>query len=738
MNGFDPTQEAVDLVPAGDREWTVDDLSDGPVAAVEAEAEEEAAREGGVREVRVLKVAGARAEAAAGLEPVIAAAAAAPTRRGVSGRYLSEGRVQVELRVDVDGRRPTRRVSGDLFVRSGSTLHYDRSFVVHAPRVTTTTTRVVIEGVGRFSSPVAAPRVRVTIPRVPPTLAPAAATLDFLTTAGGQPSARFTCAWQSEFFRTVQLEEDQVQGVVPFAQYNTGTLAAPPPARTLSVVNAYVEAGVQVLPAGVSNVVPTAGIGAAWDNAELHNAMVQHFSLWRDTPQWKVWLLTADLHALGPGLHGIMFDQQGRQRQGCAVFHRGIGGAAPGRQRRQLYTCVHELGHCFNLYHSFHKQFMTPPQPNRPGALSWMNYPDNYQPSFGPGGEAAFWPAFPFQFDEPELVHLRHGFRDDVIFGGNPFGTGAALEDAALFADPLADESGLRVELRGRTSYALGEPVVCEIKLERTDLRGKEVNPLLHPNFGYVQIGIRHPSGRVVVYKPALEHCMMAAPETLCDTRPAVYDSAYIGYGKDGLYFDAPGQYQLRAVYLAPDGSRIASNIFSVRIRSPLSVADDEVAERYLGDEQGMLFYLLGSDAPSLESGRAAMADVLERHPTHPLATYARLVEGRRFSREFKTIGRDNVVRAREPDLTAAAESLQAAVNDSRTGERLDNITLSQTWLQLAGVKKESDGAAAAEQTAKQMLAHFRPRVNERVLGTLEVEVRKVLEGDDYEAEPLA
>jgi len=140
-----------------------------------------------------------------------------------------------------------------------------------------------------------------------------------------------------------------------------------------------------------------------------------------------VWLFTARLHDLGPGLLGIMFDQQGRQRQGCADFHASLAGTTPDRLRSQLYTCVHELGHCFNLFHSFHKEFMNPPQPNRLGALSWMNYPQRYQPSSGPGGTAAFWSAFPFRFDDLELVHLRHAFRDNIIMGGNPFGTGAAL-----------------------------------------------------------------------------------------------------------------------------------------------------------------------------------------------------------------------------------------------------------------------------------------------------------------------
>jgi hypothetical protein len=51
-----------------------------------------------------------------------------------------------------------------------------------------------------------------------------------------------------------------------------------------------------------------------------------------------------------------------------------------------------------------------------------MNLPWRYYLSPESYGEEAFWKAFNFQFSDSELVHLRHGFRNDVIFGGNAFG----------------------------------------------------------------------------------------------------------------------------------------------------------------------------------------------------------------------------------------------------------------------------------------------------------------------------
>ena len=614
-------------------------------------------------------------------------------RRTVSGRYRNRDGTRLELRVDVDGARPTKRVSGDFYISSGGTLNYFGSFIVHSPTITVTATSVIIDGMGTFTWSAGAPRLRVTIPRALVISPPGAATAQFIQT-NGTPGASYTCPFSSRYFRTVQYEEDHVASVTPFVSYNTGSLPSGGPARTLSVAGAYAEAGIEMIPTGATSLIPDGTIGPSWSNAELHAAMVAHFSLWGDDPAWRLWLLTAVLHDLGPGLLGIMFDQQGRQRQGCAVFHRSLAGTTPQQQRKQLYCCVHELGHCFNLFHSFHKIYMNPPQPNRLDALSWMNYPQNYVGPSG-SGEAAFWAGFGFQFDDPELIHLRHAFRDNIVPGGNPFGSGAALQDPRAFADPVEDRSGLKLTLRSRPSYLLGEPVVVEIRLE-SEGRSRPVVPRLHPDFGFVQIGIKRPDGTVVAYEPMIDHCVIPETVALGAANPAVVDNAYIGYGHDGLYFQNPGAYEVRAVYHAPDGSRVVSNVLSLRVRTPVSNPDEEAADLMTGEEQGQLLYLLGSDAPELKRGNDAMRTLAERHSTHPLAVYAQLVRGVNAAREFKQITPDNQVKVRRPD-EQGRQSLLTAINapEPRTGARS---------VAAAGGADGPEGDAA-EDTARRMLA---------------------------------
>ncbi len=618
-------------------------------------------------------------------------------KRAVSGRYRGNtGSFQLELRVDVDRTRPMKRVSGDFLQVTGGTTTYVGSFVVNAPSISVTPTQVIVQGLGSYTFSAGAPVVRVTIQRRTILQPPAPALVEFFTT-GGSPGATYTCAFESPYFRTVQIETDSVSNVTTpvFASYNTGSLPSGGPARPLSVVSAYAEAGIQMIPTSGANVINASEGGPSWSNAELHASMERHFTVWRDLPQWAVWEVVAQLYDLGPGLYGIMFDQQGRQRQGCAVFHQGIGGTTAEQLRLQLYTYVHELGHCFNLLHSWQKSFAVPPATNRPKALSWMNYPWSYPD----GGASAFWNAFPFQFDNEEIIHLRHGFRNNVIMGGANFAVGAAL-GREIMATPVSDESGLRLRISThQRNFALGEPVVLQLELGATDPRGRRAHTWLHPNFGLVKVAIRKPSGEVWFYDPMIDHLPGERTRDL-PSGDSIQDSAYIGYGKGGLYFDQPGRYQVRAIYGAIDGSQVISDIIDVRVRYPVTAVEEELADLFMGDEQGTLLYLLGSDADSLRHGNAAFDEVLAKHPKHAMANYARLVKGFNAGREFKTIsidadGRSGRVAVRAPAL-GESTALLSAVADSGV---LDSVSAEMTLSKLADVQAKGGDATAAAKT---------------------------------------
>ncbi len=552
--------------------------------------------------------------------------------RKVSGRYSNCPRSwKLELRVDVDSYRPTKMVSGDYYYVSGSTTSYFGSFKVEAPSIYVSSTQVTIIGIAQMTWSTPYQKVRLVIPRHN-IFQPAANAYVQWYTLTNQKGADYVCLFDSPYFRTIQLEEDRETGVTAFTSYNTGALPSGGTSRTLTIGKAYAEAGIEVQSSINANVIPTSEADSdhKWNNAELHDAMEKHFSLWQNQPQWKVWLFHANAHEYGAGLLGIMFDQKDRQRQGCASFYQAIDSNTATDQRTQLYVNVHELGHCFNLFHSFHKKYMNPPLPNRPDSLSWMNYPTMYT-----GGSSAFWNNFDFQFDDLELRHLRHAYRNDIIIGGNPFGEGAAAEGHNSFMDNVRDQTGLRLSLVAPKYVSLGTPIHVGIQLTNETREPKEVAVELHPNCGLVQIALQKPNGQVITYHPPMSYLVIPKTRYLAPGE-SIEESAYIGFdNEDGQVFDMPGNYKLFATYYTPEGSAIRSEVSSMSISAPRDVEEETLAELLLGREQGMLFFLEGSYSESLRKGNAAFEEILDRFGEHPLANHVRYCEGMKKRRTF-------------------------------------------------------------------------------------------------------
>jgi hypothetical protein len=208
---------------------------------------------------------------------------------------------------------------------------------------------------------------------------------------------------------------------------------------------------------------------------------------------------------------------------------------------------------------------------------------------------------------------------------------------------------------------------------------------------------------------------------------PAIYDSAYIGYGKDGFYFDQPGVYHLRAIYIAPDGSRVVSPTLSLRVRSPYTAMDEEVADLFMGDEQGQLLYLLGSDAAALKRGNEAFDLVLTRYAQHPLAVYARLVKGVNAERDFKQLATDKVVKVRRANTGESVSLLSSVVETSIADKGVDNITLNMAMRRLAHAQKKAGDLERADATMDKLVEVFKkkqlkPQVMRQITAQAEAE----------------
>jgi hypothetical protein len=551
------------------------------------------------------------------------------------------------------------RASADYFrTRGAAAPTYVGSMRVDEPAIAITPTRVTITGRGLFSWPARHGNVKITIPRAQDGASSPAATLRHATAAGA-PGASYTCAFESPSLRTVVLEEAREAAVTPFlSSYDTGTLPSGGPARSLSPGAAFGEAGIEAVQRREPVVIDPAPAGkdGAWSDAELHAAMELNFSGWADSPHWAMWLLHAVTHE-DRELFGLMFDRQGPQRQGCAVFYGDLRPTSPEITRDLLHVCVHELGHVFNLPHCWQRSIDKPPFPSRPGATSWMNYPQRY-----PGGPRAYWSRFAFEFDDVEVIHLRHAFRDNVIMGGSPFGSSSAPR--AERWDAEQQDTGLRLKLVAPISLTQGLPVTVGVELSARARTGRVVPRILGPRPRTVDIAVRDPAGNEFAFVPLLQHCRRERSVSLRPGGPALRDYAFIHYGKHGFAFHDPGLYRVRARYTSADGSLVLSDPVSIRVTAPASRADREVAKLVAGNHQvGKLMSLMGSGARDLQDGNEALRTIIGRYPAHPMADIARVILGADLARGFRSLMPDgSVSRRRAPDVEAAASLVGSVV----------------------------------------------------------------------------
>ncbi|WP_329012450.1 hypothetical protein [Streptomyces sp. NBC_00690] len=533
--------------------------------------------------------------------------------RPVTGRWTGAvGNQRIELRVDLEGERALGIVSGDLFTGDTWTDSFRTSgALIVTPSVNSFT--LIQSGLSwANNSPLT--ELFLTLPRTAVTSPEGSNASLILAPPGAGQQLNLGCYYAGPTLRSVELETDALEGTQVFQQYDTSRGAFVPPGyrnRVLTLASAFAEAGVELKNAGRANVVAdTSGADLRWSEAELHAAMEANFSLHRDTEQWKIWNFVATYSSLHDSVAGLMFDQTGRQRQGVVIFHNALRDYNCLGTAMELFTYVHEVGHVFNMLHSWEKNLAKPPSPLGPnngfGDISWMNYPALYANGNRAGGQH-YWQDFPYCFSDDELRHLRHGYYRHIVPGGDNALTNAALDlsaTAQAFTLPSAGEDpGLALSLGGKRAFGYGEPVMAELRLTRTGVTGDvAVAASIGPKGERTTIVITDPYGRTRAFRPITRACTghgdTERTVTLTETSPAVYETAYLGYGSEGLYFAEPGTYQVTAVHTGLDGARTVSPTRTLRIRTPLDRADQEVGELLTGDDQGTLLAFLGSDAP--------------------------------------------------------------------------------------------------------------------------------------------
>lgn len=604
-------------------------------------------------------------------------------KRSVSGAYRNvtpavAGAI-LELRVDVDGRRPQERLSGDLYTQFSfcgfPVTFYNRSFVVDVVTEGGDSSTIELSGqVRHYANPTSnADSITVRIPRVDWYASAAPASVEWFT--NGSLVRSYLCPKISEYFRVATLEIDRFQGTSfpPTLDPDIDPSPADLPA-TVSVREVFLRSGIDLtaIHDDVLNDPDSPDTGSNWSEAELHDLMEDRFDSFSNRLQWNLYGVIVPRFGdptYAPNYYGTMFDWGGWQagdsflRQGFALADEATRARTSGtlydtaaeENRLVLQTLIHEAGHSFNLPHTWSRS----DNPDA-GSESFMNYPWGYTDNGG--GETNFWANFRWEFDDVELIWMRHADRNDIIFGGRDWvwnNLSADLNPAFDSAHPAT----LRIHSPG--VFDIGVPVTLELELENTADRPIQVVDRLAPEDGLTEVVIQRPNGEIVRFTPPVRR-LLAPPEPI-ELSPGEAMHAHIGisFGARGHLFAEPGQYQIRVFFPCYPFGFIATEVHRVRIAHPSTRAGEELAHLLTSREAAQFLYYGGIRRhPEI---REQLIEATERYAeSDPVAVrHIQAALGQDAGRAFKHLDLrkgSRVVVATAPDHRRATELLGAAL----------------------------------------------------------------------------
>jgi hypothetical protein len=542
-----------------------------------------------------------------------------------------------ELRLDVDGLYPQQVVSGTQFSGLTQVVHWIASL----------TTRATDHWVGSiWFREGSTTTFRFTTVDVRVTRAALASGQSAVVTfsGGGMPNRTTVYQYASPYFHPIEFEFDAAAGTTGVTAINTGDHPTRPAGLALEALNletVYRRAGFDVTRSGGDSVVPLAGAGTdkVWSNQEMHDAMQVYWSRFTPRAQWSVWVFFASLHEMGSSLGGIMFDDIGpNQRQGTAIFEDAFistaptGDPAPAAwvRRMRFWTAAHEMGHSFNLAHSWQKSLGTTwiPLADEPTALSYMNYPYRVPP----GPQNVFFQGFDYRFSDGELLFMRHAPYRFVQQGNALWFDHHAFRGAnAQIDSPF--QLDVRVN-RPKAQFEFLEPVVVELKLSNISTEPKLIPENVLQNSERMAVIIKKDGSPARQYLPFARYCFQERQTVLGAGQP-IYDSLFIGAGRNGWDMAEPGNYTVQ-VALHLDDEDVVSAPLRIRVAPPRDYDEEHLAQDVFSDHVGRVLAFDGSSV--LDSANDVLREVTERLPDRRAAVHARIALGNAVAGQRKRL----------------------------------------------------------------------------------------------------
>lgn len=627
-----------------------------------------------------------------------------------------------ELRLDVDGRYPQMTVSG-VVTRNFATAYWIAS--LEASTDNTYSGEIWY----RFGQTALVPHTTVRVEVTPAWKAyQRKAKVTFAGGGAGALTREYLGA--ANAFHSVEFEFDTVEGATPVTQIETHAHPTRPaglPQETLTIETVFRRAGFEVRRASDGAVpLSRAGSDEAWSDMEMHDAMQVYWSRFGHRPQWSLWVFTAALHERGQGLGGVMFDDIGpNHRQGTAIFSDSFIANAPQGDpapdawtaRMRFWTGCHEMGHAFNLAHSWQKShpptWGTPwiPLSNEPEVRSFMNYPYRVN-----GGQGAFFSDFAYRFSDQELLFMRHAPSIFVQMGNADWFDQHGFEQSAASVEPQ-----LRLRLRSyrpEPSFEFMEPPTFALELQNVSEDPQIIEAGVLADREHLTVILKKHGKPARQYGAYAQVCARAPKQVLMPGESA-HEQLSPAAGLNGWDLAEPGKYTLQVAVELDGHGIVVSNPLRVRIEPPVGHDEERLAQDFFSDDVGRILAMGGSRY--LSDGNDTLHDVTERMANRRVAAHARLALANPLVRDYKLLyvpetgpaeaasARDagGQIQAVSADMSQARALLEPALRDmSEAAATLGHIGLKRyvdgvtTRIAHAGMKQEAENMQEAAHRA--------------------------------------
>jgi len=497
---------------------------------------------------------------------------------------------------------------------------------------------------------------------------------ELIFSGGGLPDRTFRVKYQSRYFHNVEFEYDREQDVNPITAIQThdhpnrpATIAS----ESLSIEKVFRRAGFNVRKSGGDSWVPSSlkGANGTWSDMEMHDAMQTYWSKFQNAPLWSLWVFFAKQHDDGFNLGGIMFDDIGPQhRQGTAIFNDSFITDPPGGDpnptawvnRMKFWTAVHEMGHSFNLAHSWQKALggrWLPTLANEPTARSFMNYPFRVA-----GGESSFFADFEYRFSNTELLFMRHSPAEFVQMGNSNW-----FEDHGFEMSETNVNSNLQLVVRTNresNEFEFLEPVRVELKLQNVSAQPVLISDTLLSNDHNLTIIVKRERREAKVYRPFATRCQRST-NVLLNAGESRYENLLISIGKGGWLIDEPGYYQIQA-RIHTSNLEVLSAPMKIRVTPPMNYEASYISQDYFSTDVGRVLHFNGS--LYFNKANDTLRELTDRLPDAKASVHANFALANPSSRDYKMLDFgtiDNTQIRPVADLDGAIKTRKANVKEA-------------------------------------------------------------------------